>query len=338
MTLETLDHITEKALKDSEGYCGFTYQGGEPTLIGLDFYEHSIALQQKYNVNGVTIYNSIQTNGYKLSEEWARFFSRNHFLVGVSLDGLRKTHDRCRRNAAGEGTFTEVMKAIDLLEKYKVEYNILTVVNSVTAKKVSEIYRFYRKKGFEYLQFIPCLDPIADPAANSDYTLDALTYGEFLITLFELWYQDYLQDRWIHIREFENYIQILAGFPAEACSMKGHCSLQNVIEADGSVYPCDFYVLDSYRLGNLNDSSFKEIHNSEAANEFIKESLPPADKCVCCKYYQLCRGGCKRYRTVSTEGGYGDKFCDSFKMFFDAALPRLQRIAMQYGSDRSMNE
>jgi uncharacterized protein len=332
MTPGTLEIITKKALFAAEGFCSFAYQGGEPTLIGLEFYEHSIALQQKYNIHGVTINNSIQTNGYKLTEEWAKFFSRNHFLVGISLDGLRKTHDSCRRNIAGEGTFSDVMEGINLLEKYNVDYNILTVVNSVTVKKVAEIYRFYRKRGFEYLQFIPCLDPMSDSAARSDYSLDAVAYGEFLITLFELWYQDYLQGKLIHIREFENYIQILAGYPAEACSMKGRCSIQNVVEADGSVYPCDFYVLDSYRLGNLNDSSFEEIHNSETAKQFIEEALPPTDKCVCCKYYQLCRGGCKRYRTVPAEGGYSNKFCDSFQMFFDATLPRLQEIAMQLRS------
>jgi uncharacterized protein len=330
MSLETLEIIMKKALLNAVDYASFTYQGGEPTLIGLDFFKHSISLQEKYNVHGVTIHNSIQTNGYKLTDEWAKFFKDNNFLVGISLDGLKKTHDKCRKNAAGEGSFTDIMEGINLLWKYKVDFNILTVVNSVTARKISEIYHFYSRKGFSYLQFIPCLDPIQESADQLEYYLDAETYGDFLITLFELWYEDLNQGKWIHIREIENYIQVLAGYPAEACGMSGSCNIQNVIEADGSIYPCDFYVLDTYRLGNIRDSDFLEIWKSEDTKRFINDSIPLSNKCLSCKYYQLCRGGCKRYRTVFTEGAYLNKFCNSYERFFDATLSRMQRIAMQF--------
>lgn len=328
MTLETLKNTMKKALTYAEGYCSIAFQGGEPTLIGIDFYKRVVEMQNKFNVKGVKVNNSIQTNGYLLNDEWADFFKRNNFLVGLSLDGFKKTHDCYRQNPQGDGTFTDIMAATDLFNKHQVKYNILTVVNSVTAKRVSGIYQFYQRKGFKYLQFIPCLDPIAHRCEKPEYSLDAVTYGEFLIKLFDRWYQDYIQGRIIHIREFENYIQILAGLPAEACGMNGRCSIQNVVEADGMVYPCDFYVLDSYQLGNLNDCDFNEIWQSSNAKQFVDVSMTPAPKCLTCKYYALCRGGCNRYRTPSDDGGGNlNKFCISYEMFFDYAIQRLLEIA-----------
>ncbi|SHL42149.1 uncharacterized protein SAMN02745136_04871 [Anaerocolumna jejuensis DSM 15929] len=328
ITVETLENIIKKALAYAEGFCSFGYQGGEPTLIGTGFYKKAVELQNKYNSKGIKICNSIQTNGYQLNEEWAKFFKQNNFLVGLSLDGMKKTHDSCRRNARGEGTFTDIMAVTDIFDKYQVEYNLLTVVNSFTAKRVQEIYQFYRRKGFNYLQFIPCLDPIGDQGEKGEYTLEASDYGEFLIKLFDLWYRDYSLGRMVYIREFDNYVRILAGFPAESCGMNGRCSIQNVVEADGMVYPCDFYVLDSYKLASLNDSDFSEIWSSSNAKKFLEESVKPAEKCLDCRYYSLCRGGCRRYRVLSgKDGGSLNKFCTSYKMFFDADLQRLLELA-----------
>lgn len=335
MTYETLENVIKKAFAYAEGFCSIAFQGGEPTLIGIDFYRKVLELQKRYNVRNVKVYNSIQTNGYHVNEEWAELFKKNDFLVGLSLDGIKKTHDRYRRDRKGEGTFTEIMELTDLFDRYQVKYNILTVVNEVTAKRVSEIYQFYRRKGFDYLQFIPCLDPIGACSGQNEYSLDAVTYGEFLQKLFYMWYQDYLQNRIIHIREFENYIQILAGYPAEACGMNGKCSIQNVVEADGTVYPCDFYALDSYRLGNLNHDGLDEIRKSSNALRFIEEAAQPEKKCVACKYYQLCRGGCRRYRDSTAQGNIQmNKFCRSYEMFFDSSLEQLTDIAKKVKSFR----
>jgi uncharacterized protein len=171
MKEETLEQIIKKTIDFSDTACTIAYQGGEPTLRGIDFFEKSIEYEKRYNTKGLQISNAIQTNGICINEDWAEFFKKNNFLVGISLDGTSFTHDAFRINNKGQGTFSQVLKAIDLLKKYHVEYNILTVVNALTAKKISLIYGFYKQNNFEYLQFIPCLNPIGKENERYSYTL-----------------------------------------------------------------------------------------------------------------------------------------------------------------------
>ena len=179
MKPETLEKIIEKALAYATQECTIAYQGGEPTLVGLDFFEKSITYQNKYNTKGLKIHNAIQTNGVGLNDAWAKFFAENHFLVGISVDGTSKTHDAFRVDAQGKDSFSRVMKAIRILEQHQVEFNILTVVHAYTAKQIREIYRFYKAKRYRYLQFIPCLNPL-DNEQNFEYTLGNDDYLYFL--------------------------------------------------------------------------------------------------------------------------------------------------------------
>ena len=185
MAEETLEQVLRKTLEAAEGECTIAYQGGEPTLIGLEFYQKSVELQCKYNKKNVKIYNALQTNGVGLNSKWAEFFSEHRFLVGLSLDGTSETHDAYRRDAAGRGTFEQVLKTAKLFDRYGVDYNILTVVHAQTAGHAEEIYRFYQQNGFRYLQFIPCLDPLGEVQGNREYSLTANAYGAFLKTLFD---------------------------------------------------------------------------------------------------------------------------------------------------------
>lgn len=319
-----LEAVIQKAIAFSDTDCTIAYQGGEPTLRGLDFFQQSIRLQKKYNIRGIRIHNAIQTNGLLLDEEWAKFLHANHFLVGISLDGIPFTHDGLRVDKEGRGTFRRVMGAIDLLRKYKVEFNILTVVNALTAKKISRIYSFYREQGFAYLQFIPCLNPLGREGERYEYTLTPEAYGHFLNSLFDLWYQDLLEGRKVHIQLFEEYIRMLYGQIPEVCGMLGICSCQHVVEADGEVYPCDFYVLDQYKLGKLTEKSMEDIQKKRKEIRFIEESVPIPEKCRECRYYPLCRGGCRRYRQPV------HCFCESQKAFFDYCLERLEKAAAIY--------
>ncbi len=157
---ETLELLVRKALEYADGACTFSFQGGEPTLAGLDFYRKLMALEKKYNIKGVQINNSIQTNGVLINAEWAEFLAANRFLTGISLDGPKDIHDACRTGQGGRGSFTGVMEAAAQMDRYKAEYNILCVVTSFTARHINKIYNFYKKHGFRYLQFIPCLDPL----------------------------------------------------------------------------------------------------------------------------------------------------------------------------------
>lgn len=328
MSEETLEVLVKRALEFAEVSCGFTFQGGEPTLAGLDFYRKLLEFQEKYNLKKVKIHNAIQTNGYKLGEEWARFLGQNHFLVGVSLDGIVHTHDAYRIDAAGKPTFAEIMKTLELFDQYQVEYNILTVVNRRTAERISRIYQFYGKHHWKYLQFIACLDPLEEEPGQREYSLTPELYGKFLTELFDLWYLDWKKGIQPSIRMFENYIGILMGYLPEACDQRGHCSLQSVVEADGSVYPCDFYVIDRYRMGNIREQSLEEILETGKKLRFVEESVENRQVCEQCEYGFICRGGCRRNWQADGDGGLErNYFCSSYKMLFQSALPRMQEIA-----------
>lgn len=325
MTPETLEAVLEKVLAYAEGSCTIAYQGGEPTLTGLEFFEHSIALQEKYNVNRVQIHNALQTNGYALNREWGEFFIRNHFLVGISLDGIPKVHDHYRKDVRGQGTFYRIMENIELFRRMGVEFNILSVVNSKTAPAIRRSYEFYRKNKLTYLQFISCLDPAGETPGGREYSLTPEVYGHFLIDLFDLWYEDLQQGKQPFIRQFENYVAIMLGQMPESCDMRGICGMQYVVEADGAVYPCDFYVTDDYRLGNFHDHTVAELDRRRQEIGFIEASLAKEEGCEQCRYAALCRGGCRRTRLAEQRNR--QYFCESYQMFFDRCLPRLTEIA-----------
>lgn len=330
MSVETLEQVIKKALAVAEGSATIAFQGGEPTLSGLPFFQLAVKLASQYNTKQIKVNFAIQTNGYHLGEEWASFFAREHFLVGISIDGTIHTHDAYRKNGGGNGTFLEVMKTVDLFEQYGVEYNILTVVNRRTAASIRKIYQYYGKMNFGYLQFIPCLDPIGAPAGKEEYSLTPEAYGQFLCDLFDLWYDDLLHHKEVYIRQFYNYASIMVTGRAEACDMNGYCSIQNVVEADGEVYPCDFFVLDEYKLGNLNTVSFEEIHQRRLEIGFLSPDKGPDAQCQACRYFTICRGGCYRHRTMAeAEGRENGRnyFCRSYQIFFDKCLDRLINAA-----------
>ncbi len=325
MTEETLEQVIKKVLAHASGRCTIAYQGGEPTLRGVPFFEKSLEFQKKYNVNHVKIFNALQTNGYAIDDQWADFFKEHQFLVGVSLDGGPKIHDYYRKTPHGEGSFFKIMKNIELLKKKGVDFNILSVVNARTAPQIKHNYRFYQKNQLDYLQFIACLDPLGEEPGSREYSLTPELYGKFLIELFDLWYQDLLEGKQPYIRQFENYLGILLGNRPESCDMCGVCSRQYVVEADGSVYPCDFYVLDEYRLGNLNSDTMEEIDQAREQIGFISESEKRDESCLNCRYEPLCRSGCRRTRMA--DKNHSQYFCKAYQMLFDHCLPQMIQIA-----------
>ncbi len=331
MSEETLEAVIRQTLAYAEQSCTVAFQGGEPTLMGLDFFRKAIEFEKKYNVNHVKIENALQTNGYHLDQEWAEFFRDNHFLIGVSLDGGPKVHDFYRKTLKGEGSFKQVMANVELLQKMGVDFNILSVVNRKTAPQIRKSYEFCKKNHLDYLQFIACLDPLDEEPGKKNYSLAPEVYGQFLIDLFDLWYIDLQQGKQPYIRQFENYIGILLGQMPESCDMRGVCGMQYVVEADGSVYPCDFYALDAYRMGNFNENTVEELDKKRKEIQFIQESYYREEACSACKYEYMCRGGCRRNRRK--EDGYHQYFCKSYQMFFDECLPRMMEIARRIGQN-----
>ena len=328
MTGETLELVVRKALSSGAPEVTFAFQGGEPTLSGLPFFRRLMALEAQYNTHHATLHNVIQTNGMLLNDEWASFFAENHFLVGLSVDGTESVHDLHRVDARGQGTHHRLMQAVRLLKKHNVDFNILTVVTAKVAKEIKSIYAFYRRQNLPYQQYIPCLDPLGEPRGGRPYSLTPPLYERFLKDLFDLWFDDVTHGRFIYIRYFENLVGMLLGHPPEACGMMGFCSRQNVVEADGSVYPCDFYVLDDYRLGSLVTDTFTDIDRAREALGFIEQSRPLASECASCQWRPLCRGGCRRDREPMIDDQLSlNYFCPAYKGFFAYAYPRLAHIA-----------
>lgn len=332
MTEETLKNVIRKTILWAEGAVSYAFQGGEPTLRGLDFFEKVIFYQKKYNKNHVKVYNALQTNGLNLNAEWSAFFKNNNFLIGVSVDGVQKTHDAFRSDKAGKRTYHRITDNIKLLEQYQVPYNILTVVNREVAENIKEIYMDYKTKGWKYQQYILCLEPLGEKVGKEEYAVTPRIYGEFLIQLFDHWYQDWISGTQPYIRQFENYVGILLGYSAECCDQRGICGVQNVVEADGSVYPCDFYMLDEYKLGNFNECRLDTIQEKRKQMGFIERSLVLTEKCRNCVYFRICKGGCQRHRIWNArEEGYENCFCESYRMFFDVCYDRLIKVSVSNG-------
>ena len=328
MTAETLHTLVDKALAYGDGECTFAFQGGEPTLVGLDFFRDLTDYVAHHpNPKRIRVHYAFQTNGYALDEAWAAWFAENHVLVGVSLDGPKEVHDRYRVDAAGKGTYNRVTASIRLLEKHHVDYNILTVVTAANARRARQLYDYFKKNGYRYQQYIECLDPIGEVPGGHDYSLTPERYEAFLKALFDAWYLDMKAGRYVYNRYFENLMMIFAGQGPESCNMRGVCGAQWVIEADGSAYPCDFYALDEWRLGNINTESFEAMEQKRADLGFIQWSTQVAEACRSCKWYALCRNGCRRNREPVTADSTGrNYFCSAYQHFFEYALPRLQEI------------
>lgn len=315
MNEETTENLIKKAALFAEGSCNFMFQGGEPTLAGLEFYRSFLETEKKYKKDGLVFNHAIQTNGFALDEEWIKFFKENNFFVGLSLDGSGDLHDLNRLSKSGNGTFSRVLRAAQLMKKEKVEFNVLSVVTSKAARSIEKTYNFFKKQGFDCLQFIDCLDPLDGAGRFSPKNEE---YAAFLSKLFSLWFDDLKKGRMCSIRLFDNWFSILFGGAPEACNMCGRCTVQFVIEGDGSVYPCDFYALDEYKLGNINENSFEDIIESEKAKQFVEASLTIPDECRKCRWYPLCRNGCRREREALSDNSYGKtRRCEAFKRFFE---------------------
>lgn len=318
MEEDLLKEIIGKAFAFTKGQTvNLSFQGGEPLLRGKEFFKKLPRYIQEQNTFGSDVHVAIQTNGTLLDDEWCELFHRHHYLVGLSLDGDRCTN-AYRVFKDGSEAFDTVSKKISLLQQHKVDFNILAVLTDKVANRIEEIYRFYTSQNIKHLQFIPCLKPLNETSDDPMY-LNGIQYGAFLIKLFKLYYRDFLKGDYVSIRLFDNMVRLAAGKEPEQCGMNGHCSYQFILEANGNVYPCDYFCLDEYLLGNIQEKDFSALSQSEPARQFIKESFSIDPKCKKCNYYQLCRGGCKRER-------HDIEFCEAYQLFYKECLPYIVRM------------
>ena len=320
MSIEALEVLVRRAFRYADGPVSFSFQGGEPTLAGPEFYDELVRFERMYNTRGLPVHNAVQTNGYALSDELIALFARERFLLGVSLDGDAVAHDRMRPDRAGAPTFDRIRDNIARLGAAGVEFNVLCVVNDYVARRPAEV--FAALAPFRYLQFIACLDDL--DGTKQPHSLTPEGYLHFLKETFDLYERAFFGERPVSVRNFDNYIGILLGVPPENCAMSGACGQYFLVEADGGVYPCDFYVLDSWRLGNVLETPFNRLAASETARRFREESLALPEECRRCKWVRLCRNGCKRERDPQTGR---NRWCACFRSFFEYAAPRMLKIA-----------
>lgn len=338
MSYETLEALVSRVLDFADDFASFSFQGGEPTLRGLDFYKKLVELQAKYNAKGVRIENCLQTNGILMDEQWAQFLGQNRFLVGLSLDGPRNVHNAFRKNFNAEGTYAQVMQAARLMEAHHVDFNILFTVTSALAKEPGKVYGFFKKNHFRFLQFMPCIDPFAHERGRESFSLPPLEFAVFLMRFFDRWSQDLLAGNDVSVRYFDNLVRLAMGQQPEACSMRGACSCQFVFEADGSCYPCDFYVTERWRLGNINERGIIELFQAPACREFLSLGSQLSPDCRECRWLKVCRGGCRRDREDPASGAPGKNyFCRAYKAFLDYAWPTVMKLA-RYVAERNRQD
>ncbi|MDE6869763.1 MAG: radical SAM protein [Clostridia bacterium] len=314
MTQSTSENLIKKALDFSDGgSIYFAFQGGEPLFAGKEYFVDFIATVNRYNTRGCKVYYNLQTNGTLIDEEWADFFAKNNFLLGLSLDGDQDAN-RFRLDGELNYTFPKVKAAMDLLKARGVDFNILIVATGYTADHIESVYKYFKSQGIKFLQFIPCLRPFGDKS-ESDLYMTVNQYSSFLIKLFNLYVKDYVKGEYVSIRQFDNYVKLFLGGHAEQCGMNGFCSRQFVVEGNGNVYPCDFYCLDEWLLGNVNSEDFEQLASKQKAEEFTRGSLNISTQCRNCPYFRVCRGGgCKRSKEDRD-------YCQAYKQFFSACLP-----------------
>jgi uncharacterized protein len=322
MTTETLERLVDTYLFYSYPNSTFAFQGGEPTLAGLGFYEKLVELQQQFGRGGQNVSNALQTNAILIDDSWCARFRQYNWLLGVSLDGPREIHDLYRYNKEGRGTWQRVMAGIETLKKNRVEFNILCVLSQANVEKPRELYKFFRGLGIDNIQYIPLAE--FDGLGNAlPFTITAEQYGRFLCDTFDLWWPD---RRKIRIRYFDNLAEAVAGQKPGTCTLHETCDSYVVVEYNGDVYPCDFFVESDWKLGNVTIDSWPEIARRTRRYSFAAKKTLVHPECQVCEYQSICHGGCPKFRHSPHHRFEDlDYFCQAYKMIYGKAVGPLRR-------------
>jgi len=322
-TFRMSDEVLEEYIRQTIGAhriteVTFAWQGGEPTILGIDFFKKALDLQKKYCRLGMVIHNTIQTNGILLDDEWCEFLKKNRFLVGISIDGPQELHDACRTDAAGKGSFDRVMQGLALLKKHTVEFNILCTVNAVNGNHPLGVYRFFRDEvKAQFIQFIPVVERDRKSGTPTPLSVGPEQYGKFLIGVFDEWVKHDVGS--IYVQHFDTALANWYGEPHGICVFSPTCGSALVIEHNGDIYSCDHFVDRDYLLGNILKESLPGLVNSERQRQFglsKRENLP--NYCRKCPVLFACRGECIKNRFSGTPDGETglNYLCEGYRMFF----------------------
>ena len=302
----------------------FAFQGGEPTIAGLDYFRHFTSIVDTWT--GIDVHYALQTNATLLDDAWCAFLKQYDFLLGVSWDILPECHDAARVDTAGAGTSKRVLDAIYLLNKHKVEYNVLCTLTNFVARHPGQVWKQLVKHDIRYIQFTPCLDEL-ETTGESAYALTPKRFASFYNQIFDLWYADFRAGKYRSVKLFDDIVNLLAFGMPSACGINGRCSPQIVVESNGSVYPCDFYCIDEYSLGNLSEQPLKEIYESPKNRAFASRPHQHPKLCATCEFARFCGGYCKRMQKQVCCGP-DDTFC-GYQNFLRNHAKEFEQIALQ---------
>jgi len=350
MTDDVLENYVRQYIEQQDApEINFAWQGGEPTLLGVDFFRKVVALQKKY-ANGKRIQNALQTNGTLLDDEWCAFLAENQFLIGLSLDGPVKLHDTYRVDKKGGATYEQVLRGLRMLKKHAVEFNTLTVVSRANGQRPLEVYRFLRDIGSGFIQFIPLVERLADSEAKklglnlaapprvdegdearlpvTEWSVQPRQYGDFLCTIFDEWVKRDVGRTFVQL--FDVTLGNTMGAGGGLCVFSETCGKAMALEHNGDVYSCDHYVYPQYKLGNVLNQTLGQMATSEFQQNFGRakvETLPRY--CRECEVRHLCHGECPKHRFIRTpEGEPGLNYlCRAYKQFFNHSAPAMRRMA-----------
>jgi len=331
MSPKIQEEMIRQLMQQSGDSISIGWQGGEPSLMGLDFYKRAIELEQKYG-HGQSVGNGFQTNGLLLNRAWAEFFKRYDWLIGLSLDGPEHIHDHYRLDKGQHKTWHTVRENAEMLLSEGIAVNAMCCITDYSSDKAEELYNYYKGLGFTWMQFIPVVerDP-NDPSKAASFSLTDEKFGEFLIKLFDLWLADFKDGKpTTSVRHFESVFYSYVGLEAPECSFMKECGAYVVIEHNGNVYSCDFFVEPRHKLGNIQHEKIINLLNSKKQDEFGKAKTILPRKCRFCKWNSKCFGGCTKDRIKDPADHNQPRFCNSYQMFFEHADGVLKRMAAKW--------
>lgn len=332
MTDETLERMVSSFMAIPMRQHSFGWQGGEPTTMGLDFFKRVTDLQKRFGISGKVVSNGLQTNGTLLDDDWCAHLAEYKFLVGVSLDGPKTIHDANRITAGGDGTYDLVIKGLNALERHGVEHNVLTLVTSANMDKPLEVYNHLKELGLNFHQYIECVE-FDDKGALTPFSVTPAKWGEFLCSIFDEWYEN--DTRSVSVRLFDSILTMMVEHHANVCAMGRDCRQYFLVEHNGDVYPCDFFMLPEWRLGNINNGEWADFAKSELYAKFGERKRLWNAKCANCEFLRFCAGCCPKNRP-----GHGvdptalSVLCEGWKMFFEHTLQRFKLLASRIVEER----
>ncbi|MBN2010742.1 anaerobic sulfatase maturase [candidate division KSB1 bacterium] len=329
MADDVLEATIGQAMQQSGTEMSFAWQGGEPTLMGLDFYRKAVDLQQKYG-QGKVVGNGLQTNGILLDQQWTAFLKQHEFLVGLSIDGPEHVHDHYRHMHGGSGSWQKVSDRAKMLFDSDVAVNALAVVNNYSVQFPDEIYHYLKSAGFSFMQFIPCVEPAPlHPGKTTSFSVSPKQFGQFLQKLFDLWIADFESGQpTTSIRYFDSLFHSYVGLTPPECTLLPECGVYTVVEHNGDVYSCDFFVEPAWKLGNIMNDQLIDMLNSDQQRQFGQRKSDLADQCKACGWLHQCYGGCPKDRLGS--GKQVSYLCDAFQSFLAYADPTFRNLARRW--------